>query len=144
MIVINPGSGPFNGSGKEPLPGHDYLREIPKLNVYNNVNTVGYVRVDWCKRPLDDVFDEIDTYAGWSQENPQLGMNGILLDETPNHYTKARFEYLDVVNRHIRTVEGISGERLVCSFQFTISAILTALGNSQPWNTSRFWSWKWS
>lgn len=120
MVVINPNSGPYNGSGKEPLPGHDYIREIPKLSVFSNVIIVGYVRVDWCKRPLDDVFDEIDTYAGWSQENPHLEMDGILLDETPNHYTKARSEYLDVVNRHIRTVDGISEARLVCFFQAII------------------------
>ena len=136
VIVVNPGSGPYNGNNKEPLPGADYVREIPKLNVFSNVITVGYVRVGWCKRPLDDVFEEIDTYAAWSQDNPHMGMNGILLDETPNHYTKARSEYLDVVNRHIKTVEGLSEPRLVCDSPRCCVTLLTRLVASQPRHTA--------
>lgn len=110
VVVVNPNSGP----GGSALPSHDYIREVPKLNEHDNVTTVGYVLINYCRRPLDDVFNDIDTYAGWVNENSTLGLKGILVDETPNHYTKARAAYLEAVGRHIKTLEGISGDRLVC------------------------------
>jgi hypothetical protein len=45
-------------------------------------------------------------------------VGGILLDETPNHYTSERAEYLDAVHRHIKATEGLQGNRLVsCPFR---------------------------
>lgn len=115
MVVVNPNSGPFNGSGREPLPGHDYEREIPKLTVHGNVCTVGYIRIDYCKKPLPEVYEEIDTYGGWVNI-PGLGLKGILLDETPNHYTAERAKYLDAVGTYIKKAKGFTGEKLVCSY----------------------------
>jgi len=65
---------------------------------------VGYVRIDYCKKPLSEVYEEIEAYAGWAKdyETSGLGVGGILLDETPNHYTSERAEYLDAVHRHIK------------------------------------------
>jgi hypothetical protein len=116
VVVVNPNSGPFNGSGRDPLPGHDYVRDIPKLTQHDNVCTVGYIRIDYCNKPLHEVYEEIDTYAGWVKEVPGLGLNGILFDETPNHYTAERAEYLDLVGKYIKAAEGLSGERLVGLF----------------------------
>ncbi len=113
---MNPNSGP----GERPLPGKDYVREVPKLNVHANVRTVGYVRIDYCKKPLSEVYEEIEAYAGWAKdyETSGLGVGGILLDETPNHYTSERAEYLDAVHRHIKATEGLQGNRLVsCPFR---------------------------
>jgi hypothetical protein len=110
---VNPNSGP----GERPLPGHDYVREVPKLNVHANVSTVGYVRIDYCKKPLNEVYEEIEAYAGWAKstdyEKSRLGVGGILLDETPNHYTPERAEYLDAVHQYVKATEGLQGKRLV-------------------------------
>ena len=113
-MVVNPNSGP----GGSPLPSHDYVREVPKLNAPPNVYTVGYVRIDYCKKPLEEVYGEIDTYAGWAHdyEKSGLGVKGILLDETPNHYSPERAEYLDAVRQHIKATEGILGDQLVSQF----------------------------
>jgi Spherulation-specific family 4 len=113
LVILNPNSGP----GDIVVANKDYTREIPKLNAYANVVTVGYIRIDYCRRPLSEVCAEIDTYAGWAAEYEKtgLGVGGILLDETPNHYTAQRAEYLDAVRQHVKATPGIQGERLVCS-----------------------------
>ena len=110
-MVVNPDSGPRS----TPLPGHDYVREVPRLTAYPNVTTVGYIRIDYCKRPLDEVYKEIDTYSGWVTDHdlPGLAVSGILVDESPNHHTQARADYLDVVHKHIKASPGILGDKLV-------------------------------
>lgn len=97
------------------MANRDYSREIPKLNAQANVVTVGYIRIDYCSRPLSEVCAEIDTYAGWATEFEKtgLGVGGILLDETPNHYTVERAEYLDALRQYIKATPGIQGDRLV-------------------------------
>jgi Spherulation-specific family 4 len=114
LVVVNPNSGP----GGFPLPSHDYIREVPRLNNYKNVTIVGYVLIDYCRRPLSDVFKDIDTYAGWAtnQEYLGLGLGGIFLDETPNHFSEQRAEFLATTNQHIKAAAGFSGDKLV-SFQ---------------------------
>jgi Spherulation-specific family 4 len=109
LVIVNPNSGP----GGKPLPGYDYVREVPKLNAYANVVTVGYVRIDYCRKPLSEACDEIETYAGWTNENPALGLKGVLLDETPNHYSADRAGYLNALRQHIKATKGLGGERLV-------------------------------
>ena len=110
VIVINPNSGP----GGHPLPCNDYLREIPKLNKYPNVQTVGYIKIDWCRRPLSGTFSDIETYAGWSLSG-WLGtyVEGVFVDETPNHFSEERAEYLHAVRKYIRAIAGFGDRRLV-------------------------------
>ncbi|KAF1850683.1 cell surface protein [Cucurbitaria berberidis CBS 394.84] len=113
LVIINPSSGP----GAEPLPGHDYEREIPKLNASPNVTTIGYVRIDYCRKPLHDACEEIDRYAGWMPSSGSdvsgLGLQGIYLDETPNHFSAGRRLYLEALHQHIKNTEGLLGQRLV-------------------------------
>jgi spherulation-specific family 4 protein len=108
-VIINPDSGP----GGKPLPGHDYVREVPRLNAFDNVVMVGYVRIHYCNKPISETKDEIDIYAGWAAHDPALGLQGILLDETPNHYLAERAEYLEALRQHIKATEGLAGDRLV-------------------------------
>lgn len=113
VVVVNPNSGP----GDSPLPGKDYVREVPKLNAYPNVSTVGYVRIHYCQKPLSEVFAEIERYAGWTKDHeiPGLGVEGILLDETPNHYSEQRAQYLEAVRQGIKATLGLGGDKLVSS-----------------------------
>ncbi|KAH7091996.1 cell surface protein [Paraphoma chrysanthemicola] len=113
LIIINPNSGP----GAESLPGHDYEREVPKLTAAPNVTTIGYVRIDYCKKPLHDACEEIDRFAGWVSDHgsdvPGLSVQGIYLDETPNHFSSGRALYLEALHKYIKTKEGLLGQRLV-------------------------------
>jgi hypothetical protein len=114
LVIVNPSSGPGNGS----LPdGQDYQREVPKLTASPNVTTIGYVRIDYCRKPLHDVCEEIDRFAGWVTKHgddvPGMAMQGIYLDETPNHFSAGRKLYLEALHKHIKTTEGLLGQRLV-------------------------------
>lgn len=108
LVVVNPNSGP----GDLPSPNKDYAREVPKLNAFPNVYTVGYIRIHYCDKPLENVYQEIDRYASWSACDG-LGLGGILLDETPNHYSEAREEYLRACTGFIKGNQGILRDRMV-------------------------------
>lgn len=74
---------------------------------------IGYIRINYCKKPLGEVFAEVETYAAWSRE-PGMTLQGIFVDETPNHYSPEKAEYLLAVKHGIKAIDGISGEKLVC------------------------------
>ncbi|KAL4874592.1 Spherulation-specific family 4 [Aspergillus karnatakaensis] len=111
LVIVNPNSGP----GDTPLPDANYSREVPRLNSYRNVYTVGYIRVDWCRRPLEESKAEVARYAGWSEsyETTGLGVRGIFVDETPNHHSEEREAYLAELTEYIKSVEGVLEGRFV-------------------------------
>lgn len=94
----------------------DYVREIPKLNAYPNVRTVGYIGTTYGKKPIEQVQADIAVYAAWSSDTryPGLGVSGIFFDETLNVYTKKDGIYLESVTRRTKNTEGLLGDRLVC------------------------------
>ncbi|KAL5333161.1 Spherulation-specific family 4 [Aspergillus crustosus] len=111
LVIVNPNSGP----GELPSPDRNYAREVPRLNAYSNVYTVGYIRVDWCRKPLEESCAEIARYASWAEqyETTGLGVRGIFVDETPNHYSPERAEYLSALRSYIRNAEGILEAKFV-------------------------------
>jgi hypothetical protein len=108
---VNPNSGP----GDAPLPGQDYVREVPRLNSFANVRTVGYLAIDYCNKPLAQARAEVDLYAGWRRDHAIDGLyvQGIFIDETHNHVLEARGHYLDDLGQFIKGMDGLAGERLV-------------------------------
>lgn len=126
-IVINPGSGP----GPNPLPDKNYTQELPKLNSYNNVRTVGYVSTQWAKRDMQSVLKDIRTYSGWASNSTflGLGLQGIFLDETPAIYNADSVKYLDTVASAIRFQPGFGNSPLV---SYTVLHLLSVLGNIEP------------
>ncbi|KAJ5999458.1 hypothetical protein N7451_007268 [Penicillium sp. IBT 35674x] len=111
LVIVNPNSGP----GESPLPDANYAREVPRLNGYPNVYTVGYIRIDYCKKPHSEAYAEIEQYAGWSAQydSTKLGVRGIFVDETPNHYSSDRAEYLRELTKFIKNTPGILADRFV-------------------------------
>ncbi|KAF2709035.1 hypothetical protein K504DRAFT_433822 [Pleomassaria siparia CBS 279.74] len=109
IIIVNPNSGP----GAPPWwPNADYVREIPKLSAQPNVQTLGYVATTYCKRPISEVFDDVEMYASWSK-TPGLGVGGIFFDETPNLFSEEVKMYLDAITMRVKESQGIRGQRLV-------------------------------
>jgi hypothetical protein len=108
---VNPNSGP----GAPPLPDANYVREIARLNSYANVDTLGYIAIRYCKKPLREVLEEIQTYATWAHDYVRtgLGVQGIFFDETPNLYSSEAAEYLTVLQSYIKGTPGILGKQLV-------------------------------
>ncbi|KAJ4301503.1 hypothetical protein N0V90_003595 [Kalmusia sp. IMI 367209] len=112
IVIINP----HNGPGSEPWwPNIDYVREIPRFNAQPNVRIVGYVHTIYCKRPVEQLFADIDRYASWSRDDslPGLSLGGIFFDETPDVFSEESKEYLDVITQKVKETDGLVGERLV-------------------------------
>ncbi|CAI6332592.1 unnamed protein product [Periconia digitata] len=112
IIIVNPNSGP----GSDPWwPNADYVREIPKLNAFPNVLTIGYVATTYCKRNIEHVLQDIEKYAAWASDErfPGLGVSGIFFDETPNLHTQDVKSYLDAVSTKVKETQGILDKRLV-------------------------------
>jgi hypothetical protein len=112
--VVNPASGPGIGAG----PDANYTREIPKLNAYANVRTVGYVSTDYTRRNLSLVLQDISTYSTWSGNVtiPGLGMQGIFLDETPTQYDTASAQFFETIALAVRSEAGLGSNPLVGAF----------------------------
>jgi hypothetical protein len=98
IIVINPASGP--GAGSTPDP--NYTREITRLNEYPNVRTIGYVAVNYGRKPLDAAYSEVDKYSGWAGVDSLLAMQGIFLDESPQIADEHNSTYLEQVRTYIK------------------------------------------
>ncbi|KAI2786610.1 hypothetical protein POX_g08998 [Penicillium oxalicum] len=91
-VVINPGNGP----GPDSLPDANYTREIPKLASYSNVRLLGYVHTSYAQRNISLLRKDIETYAAWPSEssNPNLTVQGIFFDETPQQFSDQAVTYL--------------------------------------------------
>ncbi|KAE8151471.1 Spherulation-specific family 4-domain-containing protein [Aspergillus avenaceus] len=102
IVIVNPNSGPGGP------PDANYAREIARLNSYTNVDTVGYIAVGYCKKTLQDAYEEVKTYATWANDYAQtgLGVGGIFLDETPNNWTPEAAESLMALQRYIKSTPG--------------------------------------
>lgn len=90
LVVVNPGNGP----GSTYQPGNsdqNYITGVSKLNGYNNVKTIGYVRTDYAASPMDELKRNITAWSNWSTyTGADLAVDGIFFDET----TTANFNYL--------------------------------------------------
>jgi hypothetical protein len=97
------------------MPDANYSRELPLFNERENVTTVGYVRMQYCKRSVEQVFDDVEVYGGWSKNHESNGIyvEGIFLDEAPNEYSHDVGKYLNLVSEKIKNTPGILGEKLV-------------------------------
>ncbi|KAL4914635.1 Spherulation-specific family 4 [Aspergillus aurantiobrunneus] len=111
LVIVNPNSGP----GDIPSPDANYAREVARLNSYTNVLSVGYIRVDYCRKPLHASFAEIARYGAWAEHyaTTRLGVRGIFIDETPNHHSSERAEYLSCLTRYIKDTPGILAEKFI-------------------------------
>ncbi|TQS37199.1 hypothetical protein Golomagni_02335 [Golovinomyces magnicellulatus] len=118
IVVINPENGPgrqnygqFHYGDEEDtisIPDSNYIREIPKLNSFSNVLTVGYVSTNWAKRDLELVLGDIKIYSNWSKKHrngsiPDLGVRGIFLDETLSCYTDTGAQFFKQLALFIRS-----------------------------------------
>lgn len=111
IVIVNPASGPGTGSG----PDGNYTRELPRLNVHPNVQTVGYVSTDYTKRDLRAILRDIKVYSAWSENATvaNLGMEGIFLDETPSQFDGASAQYLETTAAGIRSSTGFGSNPMI-------------------------------
>ncbi len=139
VVIINPNSGPgVDADGWHPDP--NYSQELPKFTSHSNVILVGYVRLDYCRRQLAEIENDVKKYGNWagstssandlisptsvnreSSRQPrghgrsELGVQGIFFDETPNLFEEDIAEYLNTAGCLVKATDGILGDRLVSS-----------------------------
>jgi hypothetical protein len=108
-VVVNPSSGP----GTSEFPDDNYSVQLPKLNSYDNVQTVGYVRTGYATQNITFVISEVATYAGWASKNSSFAMHGIFFDEAPYEYSTAAAEYIQTINKAVKNSTGLQGDKTV-------------------------------
>ncbi|KAJ6009509.1 hypothetical protein N7499_005092 [Penicillium canescens] len=110
-VVINPGNGP----GPDSLPDANYTREIPVLSSYANVRLLGYVYTSYAKRNVSAIRNDIQTYADWptNSSNPNLAVQGIFFDETPQQYDAQTLTYLQGLTDFVKDLEGLGPDQFV-------------------------------
>ncbi|PVH67459.1 spherulin 4-like cell surface protein, partial [Cadophora sp. DSE1049] len=113
IVIVNPSSGP----GSLPYPSDQYTTAVQKLNAYQNVQTVGYVRTDYANRNVSTVLVDISTYAGWALNSSAIAMHGIFFDEAPHQYVLEAVEYMQVVNKAVKDATGLQGDKIVSRSQ---------------------------
>jgi hypothetical protein len=64
-----------------------------------------------------------------------MALEGILLDETPNHWSAEREEYLERLARKIRGSEGLVGDRLVSGEFFLFLQTFGQNQHARRWDT---------
>jgi hypothetical protein len=105
VVVINPANGP----GPDVLPDSIYAQEIYKLNRYANVRTLGYVPMDYGKRPIEKAYADIARYVGWGNQYPQLAMQGIFLDESPQVGDNHNTTYVENIRKYVKSQRALAG-----------------------------------
>lgn len=82
QIVINPSSGP---GGSTPGYNSHWITAVSKLHTYGNVDTLGYVRVGYGAKALEDITTDLNNWDGWNNYTAvDITIDGIFFDETPN------------------------------------------------------------
>lgn len=109
--MINPGNGP----GPNALPDANYTRGIPRLASYKNVRLLGYAATAYTNRDISLVRKDIETYASWPVKgsNPDLAVNGIFLDETPQQYDARALAYLKALRDLVKMSPGLGPDSYV-------------------------------
>ncbi|KAG9228759.1 Spherulation-specific family 4 [Amylocarpus encephaloides] len=104
-VVLNPCSGPCTTRPIEP----PYLLEIPKLALYPNIRTLGYVATNYTSKPLSDVIVEIQAYANWTSilNDSRVAVDGIFFDEVPGPYDWRKYDYLKLAQSEVKSWEGL-------------------------------------
>jgi hypothetical protein len=90
LTVVNPNSGP----GDTLLPGNNdpnYVAGVSKLNALRNIKTIGYVRTNYAKHPMDDLKRQMTAYKGWNDYTAaNISIHGIFFDESAQDLTYMR------------------------------------------------------
>jgi hypothetical protein len=100
-----------HGPGTSTWPVGEYIAPIKKLNVYGNVQTIGYIDTEHGTRDNVTVRQEIATYAGWNKSG--IAIHGIYFDRTPAKDVGDAQSYLQNVSAAVRAEEGFLEPRLV-------------------------------
>lgn len=122
FVIINPDSGPGNDS----YPASDFVAGIQRLNSHAIVQIVGYVRRLLCtnivsqvscadrylgtgygNKSISDIARDVETYAGWSNNDSSLATHGIFFDEAAYVCSARNLLQLVAIDQYAKNSTGI-------------------------------------
>lgn len=108
-VVVNPN----DGLGNATWPSATFIDAVKHINIYPNVQIVGYINVANGTMANATVRTEMATYAGWGNVTKGLALDGIYFDQAPwkgdeQGLIKA---YMQNVSTAVRKADGWSSNR---------------------------------
>ena len=123
--MINPNAGSI-----KPIDAQ-YARELPKLDNYSNIMTIGYVHTTQATRNISDVLQDIDTYANWPSYPSNYSVHGIFFDEAPVYYSEEAVSYMKQIDDYVKQHDGFNNKNMVQCRLLRLTS-----GGAQSWNDS--------
>jgi Spherulation-specific family 4 len=112
LAIINPNNGPGNNTLLDP----NFQQQLPILNSKKNVMTLGYVPTNFSARDINDVLNDISTYASWSGDaTSDFTLHGIFFDETPSLYSDESSVFMNQSDNFVKNQTGFGGVNFVLS-----------------------------
>ena len=94
-------------------PDANYVAGIERLNIFSNVQTLGYVYTTWATRSLTEVKSDINCYAAWSNYSEgNIGVSGIFFDEAPSSVTNDTLSYMSTITTYAKTALGAGKDHI--------------------------------
>ncbi|KAG6099071.1 hypothetical protein E4U30_007115 [Claviceps sp. LM220 group G6] len=114
LTVVNP----FNGPGQSGQPGdadRNYITGVSQLNALRNIKTIGYVRTNYSKAPMQELKANMTIWKSWSTyKTANISIHGIFFDESA-----ANLSYMREAADFARKLFGASATTVVCNFGTT-------------------------
>lgn len=106
-VVVNPNDGP----GNRTWPSASYIDVLKIINIYPNVQTLGYINTANGTIANATVRAQIATYAGWKKVSAGMALRGIYFDHTPwqNDHHGIAEAYLRNVSAAVKHTDGWNG-----------------------------------
>ncbi|KAJ5595005.1 Spherulation-specific family 4 [Penicillium hispanicum] len=133
QIIINPSSGP---GGNAASLGSNLRDGIAKLNKYENVELIGYVRTSYATRNESEVDSDVATYAQWSSYRQQnLNISGIFFDEAPSDNDQTLIRYMQRVSKyakghHLNTTVFNPGTKVKSTAYYNTASLIVEVENT--------------
>jgi len=115
------------------MPDEVYIKEISRLNGYSNVRTIGYVPINYGRRPVRDAYTDIDKYSSWGTQDVNLAMQGIFLDESPQIADNHNTTYVENIRLYLKSQRALSNGLLGMCMILSKTKALTYRSN-ESWN----------
>jgi hypothetical protein len=103
LVVINPGNGP-GGTFQPGNNDSNYIKGMAELNSHLNVHTIGYVRTNNGRSPIEEVKANITAWNNWQQyPKADIWPRGIFFDEAMElHNAPSNVPYITEVVKFAR------------------------------------------
>jgi hypothetical protein len=104
---------PSDGAGNTSWPSATFGNAVKRINLYPNVQTLGYINTAQGTVDNATIRAQIAAYALWSNVTDELALHGVYFDQTPwkDDGAGAARAYMQIVSVAARRIAGWAGNR---------------------------------